>query len=687
MTKKPNRLINEKSPYLLQHAYNPVDWYPWGEEAFERALKEDKPVFLSIGYSTCHWCHVMEKETFEDEIAADLMNQSFINIKVDREERPDIDGIYMTVCQLMTGSGGWPLTIVMTPDKKPFFAATYIPKESKYNRSGMMDLIPRITGVWKNKRQDILETTTRIVEKLNEKPEKEGNLPSAAVADYAYAQAFERYDEQFGGFGDSPKFPSPHNLTFLFLHYIMSGNKRALKMASETLKQMRFGGIFDQVGKGFHRYSTDRQWLLPHFEKMLYDQATLMTAYSQAFQITGLPIFEETIGDIFFYLTDRLTSPEGAFYCAEDADSEGEEGKFYFWTIKEIYELLGYEAGNYCRVFNIKESGNFDDPFKGGLTGENIPHLLEEIEVLERRLGVDNLKEKISGWNKILFENRSKRVRPHKDDKILTDWNGLMISGLAAAFKATGKSEYLVAGVKAYNFIFNEMYKEGELLHRFRENEAGIAGLIDDYAFLINAGLELFEATGDEKYLIDAEILSNIVLENFYDQESGGFFSYSNTGEQLISRQKDVYDGAVPSGNSVMIYNLLILNSIIENNKFYDAAEKSLKYFSESLKNMPFGHTYLVQAVNMLHNGGTQVVVTGSKRNAEALKILSEMKKLYYPGKIVFFKDTETKRETKIPHLAKFEDSNGVPLIFVCKNFACEMPVKTTEEAIMLINS
>ncbi len=465
-----NRLKNEKSPYLLQHADNPVDWYPWGPEAFEKARQEDKPIFLSIGYSTCHWCHVMEHESFEDEEVARLLNQTFVSIKVDREERPDIDQLYMTVAQLMTGGGGWPLNIFMTPDKEPFFAATYIPKENRYGRLGLMELIPRVDELWRTSRQELLSSADRIVAALKQVSESQGSsLLDASVLDKAYQQLLDSFDKDLGGFGSAPKFPSPHNFYFLLRYWQRSGREEALDMVEKTLQAMRAGGIYDHVGFGFHRYSTDAGWLVPHFEKMLYDQALLTLAYTEVFQATGKSFYQTTAREILSYILRDMQSPEGAFYSAEDADSEGEEGKFYLWSYDELENLLSdRELDHLVRHFGIKPEGNFLDQDGGSSSGLNILHW-------SRR--ANEAQEDFEAIRKKLFDYREKRIHPLKDDKILTSWNGLMIAALARAGGAFSEKAYTDAAEKAASFILAQMRDgRGRLLHRFRGGGGGDTG-------------------------------------------------------------------------------------------------------------------------------------------------------------------------------------------------------------------
>ena len=546
---------------------NPVDWYAWGPEAFEKARKENKPIFLSIGYSTCHWCHVMAHESFEDPEVARLMNEVFVCIKVDREERQDIDNIYMRVCQMMTGSGGWPLTILMTPDKKPFFAGTYIPRESHHGRLGMLDLIPRIKEVWDTQHDEILKSADQITERLNMiAQDSTGDGLDKSTLKTAYEQLNGRFSEQNGGFGNAPKFPSPQNLLFLLRYWQSTKDEKALRMVVKTLQSMQNGGIYDHIGFGFHRYSTDSHWLVPHFEKMLYDQAMLAMAYIEAYQATGNKEFEETAKEIFTYVLRDMTDQKGGFYSAEDADSEGVEGKFYVWTEDEIRQVLkGEEADLIINVYNIDKTGNFRDEASGENTGTNILHLektLTEV-AFKNKESLDGLKERVEAARQKLFDVRDKRVHPHKDDKILADWNGLMIAALAKGAQVFDEPKYAEVAKRAADFILTDMRRaDGRILHRYREGHAAIQANADDYAFLIWGLLELYETIFDVHYLRTALDLNSEMIKYFWDEQDGGFYFTADDAEELIVRQKEIYDGAIPSGNSVAVLNLFRLARI-----------------------------------------------------------------------------------------------------------------------------
>lgn len=518
--KKTNRLIHEKSPYLLQHAYNPVDWYPWSEEAFEKAKREEKPIFLSIGYSTCHWCHVMERESFEDEEVARVLNRDFVAIKVDREERPDVDHVYMTVCQAMTGQGGWPLTVLMTPEKKPFFAGTYFPKRSKYGRTGLLEILERVADAWKRKRTDLLQAGNRVTEAIrgNMDPAVRGEL-SEEMLTGAYEQLSDQFDERYGGFGQSPKFPRPHDFLFLLRHWKRTGEERALQMVEKTLEAMRRGGIYDHVGFGFSRYSVDDRWHTPHFEKMLYDNALLAVAYLEAYQVTGKEAYARVAREIFTYVLRDMTSPEGGFYSAEDADSEGEEGKFYLWTPEEIREVLGAGMGRlFCECYGVTDAGNFE--------GKNILHQIGislSAVAVRHGMGMDELEQKLEEARRKLFQAREQRVRPHRDDKILTSWNALMIVALSRGARVLGERRYADAAEGAARFILKTLRRgDGRLLARYRDGEAAIPAFLDDYAFLAWGLIELYEATLRVEYLRRAADLAREMLDLFGDDRGGG---------------------------------------------------------------------------------------------------------------------------------------------------------------------
>ena len=696
--KHSNRLKDEKSPYLLQHADNPVDWYPWGEEAFEKARKENKPILLSIGYSTCHWCHVMEHESFEDEEVAELINETFVSIKVDREERPDIDNIYMTVCQMMSKAGcGWPLNIIMTPDKKPFFAATYIPKESRYGRMGMIEFVPKVKEAWEKDNENIMksaETVTEAVKKVTDVSQNvDGKNLTAKTLDTAYNQLLRNFDEENGGFGKSPKFPTPHNHLFLLRYWKRTGNEQALVMVEKTLQQMRLGGIYDHIGFGFHRYSTDPNWLLPHFEKMLYDQALLVMTYTEAYQATGKKVYENTAREILTYILRDMTSPEGGFYSAEDADSEGEEGKFYVWTEDGIKETLdGKEAELIIRTYNTSKSGNFTEEASGHQTGSNILHLKQSLSDIAPSYEItkEEFSERIEKARVTLFKEREKRIHPYKDDKILTDWNGLMIAAFAMAGRTFNDPQYTEAAAKAAGFILSDMRdKNGKLLHRYRQGEAGIKANVDDYAFLIWGLLELYESTFDLQYLKQAISLQGEMDNGFWDDENGGYFFTSHEAEELISRQKEIYDGAVPSGNSAAALNLIKLSRITGKVEYEQKAAELGKVFSDTIERGPMAYTLFMMGLDFGLGPSYEVVIVGNPDSDDTKAMIQAVRKKYSPSKVVLLKDAGEKAKiTEIADFTKGQSSlSGKATAYVCLNHVCNLPTTDIDKMVELLKT
>ncbi len=689
-----NLLRFEKSPYLLQHADNPVDWYPWGEGAFERARKEHKPIFLSIGYSTCHWCHVMEHESFEDPEVARLMNEAFVSIKVDREERPDIDAVYMAICQMMTGSGGWPLNIILTPDKKPFYAATYIPKEGRFQHTGMLDLIPRIKEVWNTRQDEILKSSDQIAATLRQASDvSPGERLGEPVLAIAYKQLSDRFDESYGGFGPAPKFPTPHNLLFLLRYFWRTNDEKALEMVEKTLMEMKKGGIYDHVGFGFHRYSTDRIWLVPHFEKMLYDQALLAMAYTEAYQITGKEGYGKTAKEIFAYVMRDVMAPSGGFYSAEDADSEGEEGRFYLWTEGEIRQLLGErEAELIIRAFNIERDGNFTDQLTGEMNGKNILHLKKGLsEVAEDiKMPMEELQRHVEEARYKLFNAREKRVHPGKDDKILTDWNGLMIAALAKGAQVFDEPGYAEKAGYSLDFIMKNMRRsDGRLLHRYRDGEAGIPAYLDDYVFLIWGLLELYEAALDASYIKMAIELNQDLLIHYWDERRSGFYFTADDGEELFVRQKEIYDGAVPSGNSVAMLNLLRLGRITSDPGLEEMAFKIVSAFSGNVQQIPSAYTQLMVALDFGLGPSYEVVIAGDSRKEDTKAMLNSIRRKFLPNKILLFRPTEIEAPD-ITHLAPYTKDmsaiEGKATAYVCSDYSCKTPTTDIDRMLELLN-
>ena len=656
-----NHLKNQSSPYLLQHAGNPVDWYPWGEEAFEKARKEDKPVFLSIGYSTCHWCHVMARESFEDEEIAGILNRYFVSVKVDREERPDIDSVYMSVCQALSGSGGWPMSIFMTAEQKPFFAGTYFPPVSRYGMTGFRELLLTIAGKWENDRGRFLEAAESIVTQIRMEQDKESALnrscEEAEIDESLPGRAAEifsgSFDVQYGGFGQAPKFPVPHNLLFLMLYAYLQGENAEDWRSNElfgqvqvTLEQMRRGGIYDQIGGGFSRYSTDRYYLVPHFEKMLYDNALLIMAYAAAYRLSGEAVFLKTAEETAAYILREMTGAQGEFYSAQDADSEGEEGRFYVWTVEEVCEVLGEEKGRqFCRYYDITEQGNFE--------GRSIPNLLGGNEI------TDCFEEE----RKLLYRYRASRVRPHLDDKILTSWNALMICAMCFLFRVTGKKESLLSAERAERFLAGQLM-EGNMLYVGCRGGARFGnGFLDEYAYTAAAYLALYDATADRGYLERAEAVCREAQIQFADEKEGGYFLYGTRNSGLIMRPKETYDGALPSGNSVMAYCLVRLSQLIETEDGavnWRAAGKQLAFLSGEAAAYPAGHSmFLIALLYELYP--PQKITVVMKETDDVEQIMAQMP--------LYASVTVLERES-----AEYPLLHGDTTYYICKGRTCLPP-------------
>ena len=682
--KIPNKLAGETSPYLLQHAYNPVDWYPWGDEPFEVARAKDKPILLSIGYSSCHWCHVMEGEVFEDEEAARSINDAFVSIKVDREERPDIDSIYMLVAQIMNHSGGWPLNIVMTPEKKPFFAGTYIGKYSQAGRIGMIELAGQITRIWREDRKRLLSASDEIVDILGRASGGgAGTKAGGAIDDETlrelYRELSERFDANCGGFGVAPKFPTTQNIQFLLRYWQRFDEPQALGMAEATLLAMHHGGIFDALGGGFHRYSTDEAWLVPHFEKMLYDQALISTAYIEAFQTTGKEEFRSAVEETFAYVLYDLTGESGQFFSGEDADSEGVEGKFYVWSAGEIDELLDEEEARVAReYYSIEEVGNFRDEATGVKTGENILHIKEEavldVAVLAR------IKEK-------LLTARAKRVRPALDDKVLTDWNGLMISALSKGGLVFGDEKLIEAARRSADYIIENMItEEGRLLHCLRGESSPVDGFVDDYAFFIAALIDLYEATFDVEYLKRAVRLQQAMIEDFWDAAQGGFFFTTPANKDVLVRQKSFYDGALPSGNSIALGSLSRLSRMTDELHFGEYAERLMALFSSFGSGQALGFIQFINSALQVLGPSHEVVVAAEPGAKDTLAMLTAIRGEFLPNKVLLLRPGGALGATGIEDIAGFlspmKAASGKATAYVCTDRTCAEP--TTEIETML---
>lgn len=659
-----NKLSTEKSPYLLQHAANPVNWFPWGEDAFGQAKEEDKPIFLSIGYSTCHWCHVMAHESFEDEDVAAILNRNYICIKVDREERPDIDAVYMAVCQMFTGSGGWPLTVIMMPDQKPFWAGTYLPKTAAYGRVGLMELLTAVKQLWETKRDTLIsqgEEAAVLLKQAQESRSKIGE-PNKTLLVKAAEQFKTMYDPKWGGFGTAPKFPAPHNLLFLLQYFMLERDAAVLKMVTHTLTQMFRGGIFDHLGGGFSRYSTDEKWLVPHFEKMLYDNALLTLAYLETYRVTKDAFYRMVAERTLAYVMGELRDENGGFCCGQDADSEGIEGKYYVFTKEEIHTVLGETDGTvFCRWFGVNEQGNFE--------GRNILNLLDN----SRYEGTDPRIEKLSHK---MYSYRLNRTHLHKDDKVLTSWNALMIAALAKAGGLLDKPVYLEAAKKAQHFIQEFLTDEsGEMKIRWREGESAHAGQLDDYAFYAFALLELYKSTYEIKYLQQAIKVSERMLDCFYDQEQDGLFLYSKTSEQLISRPKETYDGAFPSGNSVAAFVFESLSKLTGEIRWQQISYRQLCFLAGEIRDYPAGHSMALIAVSCAVYSSYELICTTAEKNI-AEELHDYFAKKPVPNLNVLIKTQEN--EAELGQAAPFTAGYPIPgegtMYYLCHDGVCLAP-------------
>jgi uncharacterized protein len=702
-----NALIHEQSPYLLQHAHNPVNWRAWNDATFELAKHEDKPIFLSIGYATCHWCHVMERESFEDVNTADFINQHYIAIKVDREERPDIDAIYMSVCQALTGQGGWPLTIFMDADKKPFFAGTYFPPENHPNRPGFLYLLQHIENAWRTERSKIAESCEAIVEHLSAKKLANSSTNAATSAPTLPAdilhQAFSRYeqtfDPQFGGFGSQPKFPSPQNLLFLLRHYKRTRNTAPLAMVEQTLRAMRKGGVFDHIGYGFHRYSTDREWLVPHFEKMLYDQAMMALACLETYQITRDETYSRIAEEIFTYVLRDMTDANGGFYSAEDADSEGHEGKFYIWTSEEVRAVLGDEDGRlFTALYNFSAEGNFEDEATRERTGENIPHLRLSMDdfAAAHSIDADELRARISTMRERLFTHREQRVHPLKDDKILTDWNGLMIAAFAFGGRVLDNALYTQVAERSLEFIqttmltgnsTNENTHEStktaaqRLLHRYRLGNAAIPAFLDDYAFVAWGAFELYQTTFNLKYLETTLFYCDEILRLFANTSDGGFYFSAEDNERLIVRTQEGYDGAIPSGNSVAANVLARVGKLTSRKHYTDAAERTIAYFAAYIQQHTTGFAQMLIAHDMVSGGATQeIIIAGSPSDIATHEMLRSIAEAYLPHAVLAFNHTPHTVKNYIEQAEYQISANGAATAYFCEDFTCKAPVTDVGE-------
>ena len=700
-----NRLAHEKSPYLLQHSHNPVDWYPWGPEAFEKARREAKPIFLSIGYSTCHWCHVMERESFEDDRIAALLNRDYIAIKVDREERPDVDRIYMTFVQATTGGGGWPMSVWLTPDLQPFFGGTYFPPENRYGHPGFASVLEQIAEAWRSDRSQIVDSARDVVEQLGKHvtvaPGRAGAAIDGGMLDSGFFVFRRTFDSHLGGFGGAPKFPRPSVLNFLLRYHARTRTEEALEMVLLTLREMAKGGMNDQLGGGFHRYSVDERWFVPHFEKMLYDQAQLAVSYLEALQITGDAQYAETARRTLDYVLRDMTDAEGGFYSAEDADSviapaqpdRKGEGAFYIWSAREIRALVPLPAADWlCYRYGVADNGNVSNDPHQEFTGRNILYQANDVEEtalhFERPTG--EVRAALLEAERVLLEARGVRVRPHLDDKILTSWNGLMISAFALAGAVLDEPRYAAAARRAAGFLTARMYDaaSGSLLRRFRQGEAAIPAFLDDYALFAQALLDLYEAQFDRRHLELAVRLTERQNELFEDRESGGFFSSAAGDASLVMRVKDDYDGAEPAGNSVALLNLLRLAQITNRAEFRDSAGKALAAFAPRLAAMPAALPQMLAACEFQFGEPRQIILVGDRDGADTRALLRTLHARFIHNRIVLLVDSPEARRAfaagipAIESMRKIGDRTGA---YVCRNYTCHLPVSEADQLAELI--
>lgn len=683
----PNRLAKESSPYLLQHAHNPVDWYPWGEEALQKAKKEDKPILVSIGYSACHWCHVMERESFEDAETASIMNAGFVNIKIDREERPDLDHIYMDAVQAMTGSGGWPLNVFLTPEGKPFFGGTYFPPRRAVNRASWKEILSSITAAFREKRQEIESQSEYLVAHLisaNDFGREQKNQPDDDPAmvfnkeslRQIYEEIMKAADKDQGGFGRAPKFPQTFTIQFLLRYYYFTKDEAALNQACLSLDKMIQGGINDHIGGGFARYATDEDWFLPHFEKMLYDNALLVTVISEAWQLTRRDHYRRALVHTLEFINREMLSPEGGFYSALDADSEGEEGKYYVWHKSEIEQVLGNDAALFCRYYHVSEKGNWEE-------GKNILHTkMEEADFARREnLSPEELLQKLETGRKKLLEKRNHRVPPQLDDKILLGWNALMISAYCKAYAALGMEEYRLAAIRNFDFLWNHFGGTGisKFHHAFKNGQTRFPAFLDDYAYLIAAMIHLQEITGNSDYLLKAKEITEWTVTHFSEEGQGHFFYTHKDQKDVIIRKKEIYDGAVPSGNAVMAFNLIYLSVIFDKPDWKQWAIKNCRQLSGTIVRYPLSFGIWATLLQAITYGIPEIVISG-----KATENLNKEFLLNFIPYRVF--QSATTRNDQFP-LLRDKPLSDLTYIFLCRDYSCQSPVTEVYELIRILEN
>ena len=678
-----NQLAHETSPYLLQHAHNPVDWFPWGEEALGIARADDRPIFLSIGYSACHWCHVMERESFENEQTAALMNTNFVNIKVDREERPDLDAIYMEAVQAMTGSGGWPMSVFLTPTGQPFYGGTYYPPQPRYGMPSFSQILLAVSEAYQDRRGDIEEQAQRLTDAIGRTGSlsADGDTLSTEILSEATGRLLQYFDEQYGGFGDQPKFPQPMTLEFAMSQYRRSGDPDVLHIAEHTLQKMAAGGIYDQIGGGFHRYSVDRIWLAPHFEKMLYDNAQLLRAYLHAWQINGRPEHRRIIDETVDYVLREMTAPQGGFYSAQDADSEGEEGKFFVWTAEEIEAILGKEEADLLgRTYGVTPTGNFE--------GKTILNLKRTVADVAQQAGapVETVAERLAAARQRLFMEREKRIKPGRDEKILTEWNGLMIHALADVGVVLGREDALEAARKSAAFILAEMRQDNGFLFRsYKDGRARFNAYLEDYAAFARGLVALYEATFELHWLAEAVRLTKIIQAQFADEVRGGFYQTGIAHEQLVVRRKDFIDNAIPSGNSMAAEMLLRLAKLTGNDDYRSEATRIFQIMAAAMGQQPTGFGRLLTALDDLLSPSQEVAVVGALDDPRTQALLHEARRHYLPHTVLALREPDS--ENPLPLLEGRTLVDGQPAAYVCENYACQLPVTGVDALRQLLES
>jgi uncharacterized protein YyaL (SSP411 family) len=676
--KYTNRLSKETSPYLLQHAHNPVEWYAWGEEALERARQDNKPILLSIGYSACHWCHVMEKESFENEEIARLMNENFVNIKVDREERPDLDQIYMNAVQMMTGHGGWPMTVFLTPDGVPFYGGTYFPPEDRYNMPGFPRVLMGVAETYRSRGDEVTETASSMLKELQRigQARESNEILSIDLLDAAERNIARSYDPTHGGFGSAPKFPAAMNLEFLLRQFHRAGRPSSVEMVKNTCRKMAEGGMYDQLGGGFHRYSTDARWLVPHFEKMLYDNALLSRLYLHVYQQTKNDFYKRIAEEILDYVVREMTDERGGFYSTQDADSEGHEGKFFIWTAAQIKEFLGEEdAALFSAYYDVTEAGNFE--------GQNILHVTRSVEDVakSRNVSTERLVEALRRGRRLLFDVRESRIKPARDEKVLTAWNGLMLAGFAEAAAILERDDYKEVAEKNAEFILNNLRRDGLLLRTYKDGQAKLNAYLEDYAFYIDGLVMLYQTTGKLRWLEEAQNLAEVMVKEFWDEDEGGFFYTGKSHEELIVRSKDYFDNATPSGNSVAAEVLLHLALLTGNTDYSRKAVTLFRLLRDALARYSSAFGRLLCALDFHLSSPKEIAVIGESGSADNRALLQEVWSRYLPNKIVVqAREGETEAQNLVPLLSGRGMIEGRATAYVCENYTCQKPVTSGSE-------